>query len=73
MPTSAYLTRAKQLRLDRGLTMTAVSNATGVSRRTIRVFEEGQEIQAPSLARLSTFYGLSASSLLGPAVTDRAA
>ena len=62
------MTRAKQLRIDKGLTITAVSDATSVSRRAIRVLEGGQEIQAPSLARLSTFYGVKASELLMPAL-----
>lgn len=62
------MNRAKQIRLNRGLTLSDVARATKVARRTIRLLEDGQEVQAPSLARLSTFYGVSASSLLGPAV-----
>lgn len=61
------MNRAKQLRIDAGLTLTAVSKEAGVSRRAIRVLEDGTEIQAPSLARLSTFYGVKASDLLAPA------
>jgi transcriptional regulator with XRE-family HTH domain len=61
------MNRAKQLRLDRGLTISDVAQATKVGRRTIRVLEDGQEVQAPSLARLSTFYECSASELLAPA------
>jgi transcriptional regulator with XRE-family HTH domain len=61
--------RARQLRLDRGLTVVAVSEATGVNRKTIVRLEDGTgEAQAPTLKALGDFYGVPASSLTLDAV-----
>jgi transcriptional regulator with XRE-family HTH domain len=63
--------RARQIRLDRGLTLSAVSEATGVSRLAIRRVEDElrtSEPQAPTLKAIGDFYGVPASSLLLPAV-----
>jgi transcriptional regulator with XRE-family HTH domain len=66
--------RALQIRLDRGLTLSDVSTATGVSRRAIRALEdESSETQAPTLKSLADFYGVPASSLLRPAEFGQAA
>jgi transcriptional regulator with XRE-family HTH domain len=66
--------RARQLRLDRGLTVVAVAEATGVSRQTIARLEgECGDAYAPTLKALGDFYGVPASSLLLPAVEGQAA
>lgn len=62
------MTRARQIRIDRGMTLSAVSVATGVSRQTITRVEEGREAQAPTLKALGDFYGVAASTLVLPAV-----
>jgi transcriptional regulator with XRE-family HTH domain len=63
--------RARQLRLDKGLTLTAVAKETGVARLTIARVEDQStsdaSIQAPILKALGDFYGVPASSLLSPA------
>lgn len=57
--------RARQIRLDRGLTVQAVSEATGVARKTIaRLEDESGEAQAPTLKALGDFYGVPASTLM---------
>lgn len=59
------MNRARQLRLDRGLTVQAVSDATGVARKSIaRLEDTGEEGHATTLKTLGDFYGVSASSLL---------
>lgn len=66
------MNRAQQIRLDKGLTVTAVSEATGVSRLAItRVEDPTCNPTAPTLKTLGDFYGVPASTLLLPA--DRAA
>jgi len=64
------MNRARQIRLDRGLTVSVVSTATGVAPRTIARIEDPstQDVQAPSLKALADFYEVPASSLLMPAV-----
>lgn len=62
------MNRARQLRLDKGLTLSDVSSATGVSRRAIRTLEDSSsETQAPTLKTLGDFYGVAASTLPLPA------
>jgi len=70
------MNRAQQIRLDKGLTITAVSEATGVSRLAIRRVEDptcAVESQAPTLKALGDFYGVQPSSLRLPAVFEAAA
>lgn len=63
------MNRARQIRLDKGLTLSEVSSVTGVSRRAIRALEEGtSEPQAPTLKALGDLYDAPASSLLLPAI-----
>lgn len=60
--------RARQIRLDRGLTVAAVSEATGVARKTIaRLEDESGAVQAPTLKALGDFYGVPASTLMAEA------
>jgi transcriptional regulator with XRE-family HTH domain len=74
--------RAKQIRLDQGpspvssrggVAVTAKQAArapvslSGMSARTLKKIENGEDVNAASLARLSAFYGLKASELLAPA------
>ena len=64
-----HMNRARQIRLDRGLSAKDVSEATGVSRASIRRVEaHTTNIQAPTLKALADFYEVPASSLLLPAV-----
>jgi transcriptional regulator with XRE-family HTH domain len=62
--------RAKQLRVDRGLTLDALSDQTGVSYRTLKKIEDGAEVQAPALATLGRLYGVQPSTLHLPAQFD---
>jgi transcriptional regulator with XRE-family HTH domain len=61
------MNRAKQLRMDLGVTAKHVCEQARISRNTLRKLEAGNEIEAPSLARISTYYGVTASELLAPA------
>lgn len=66
--------RARQIRLDRGLTVQAVSEATGVARATIaRLEDEPTGVQAPTLKALGDFYGVAASTLLREVEPEEAA
>lgn len=59
------MNRARQIRLDKGLRLKDVSQATGVSRGAIIRLEAGTaDTQAPTLKALGDFYGVPASSLL---------
>lgn len=67
------MNRARQIRLDRGLTIAAVADATGVSRRAISRLEDAvADTQAPTLKALGDYYGVPASTLLLPAVEAEA-
>jgi transcriptional regulator with XRE-family HTH domain len=61
------MNRAKQIRLDQGAGLAETAQAAGMSARTLKKIESGEDVNAASLARLSTFYGLKASELLAPA------
>lgn len=63
------MTRARQIRLDKGLTLLAVAEATGLSLGAVRRAEDPTcEPQAPTLKALGDFYGVPASSLVLPAI-----
>jgi transcriptional regulator with XRE-family HTH domain len=62
--------RAKQLRVDRGLTLDALSDQTGVSYRTLKKIEDGTEVNAPALATLGRLFEVQPSSLYLPAQFD---
>jgi transcriptional regulator with XRE-family HTH domain len=59
--------RAKQLRLDQGAGIADTAQAAGMSARTLKKIENGEDVNAASLARLSAFYRVKASELLAPA------
>jgi transcriptional regulator with XRE-family HTH domain len=59
--------RAKQIRLDQGAGLADTAQAAGMSPRTLKKIENGEDVNAASLARLSAFYGMKASELLAPA------
>jgi transcriptional regulator with XRE-family HTH domain len=62
------MNRAKQLRIDNGLTQTQVAEMTGVAQRTVaRLEREEGGLRAPSLKAIADFYGVPASSLTLPA------
>lgn len=67
------MNRARQLRLDRGLTISEVSEGTGIHRGSIRKIETGDMEFAPTLKALGDFYGVPASTLLLPAVVEQTA
>ncbi len=69
------MNRAKQLRLDRGLTVSTVAGATGVAPRTIARVEDDatDDVKAPPLKALADYYGVPASSLLMAAIEHEAA
>lgn len=58
--------KIKELRLEKGLSQAAVAQAVGVSKRAIIFWEQGvNEPKASYIARLSTFFEVSADYLLG--------
>lgn len=60
--------RLRQLRLDRGLSISDLAAASGVSYRAIRRLEEtGEEGHTATLQSLATYLDVPASSLLMPA------
>jgi transcriptional regulator with XRE-family HTH domain len=61
------MNRAKQIRLDQGAGLADTAQAAGMSTRTLKKIENGEDVNAASLARLSVFYGMKASELLAPA------
>lgn len=67
------MNRALQMRLDRGLSRSEVVDSSGVTFKALRKVEEGQGSQAATLKTLGDFYGVSASSLLMPAIDEAAA
>lgn len=60
--------RLRQLRLDALLTVDDLAEKAGVSGKTIRRLEDGKGARMESLARLSTYFEVPASSLLVEAV-----
>lgn len=62
------MNRAKQLRLDSGTGLEATAEKAGISFRTLRKIEAGRDVQAASLVRLASVYGVRPSDLMGPAV-----
>lgn len=62
------MNRLRQLRLDRFLTIDALAEESGVPARTIRRLEAGNGARVETLARLSTYFQVPASSLLLPAL-----
>lgn len=61
------MNRAKQLRLDRGLSRIAAGQGAGVSGHAIRRLEDG-DVTARTLKAVGDFYGVQPTSLLLPAV-----
>jgi transcriptional regulator with XRE-family HTH domain len=59
--------RAKQIRLDQAAGLAETAKAAKLSTRTLRKIEAGEDVNAASLARLSTYYAVKASELLAPA------
>ena len=65
------MTRLEQVRLDKGLTVTALAEASGVKRQTIAALESGDVAgRADTLFALGTALGVRPSELLRPAVFD---
>jgi hypothetical protein len=64
------MNRAKQIRLDRNLSVVEVIEGAGIGSRTLKRIEAGEDVNAAPLARLSTFYRIKASELLAPAHFD---
>ena len=62
------MNRAKQLRLDAGHGVMEAAARAGISSRTLRKIEAGNEVQVDSLNRLASFYKVRPSDLLAPAV-----
>lgn len=62
------MNRAKQLRLDSSRGMTDTADLAGISLRTLRKIEAGEDVQVDSLTRLAAVYDVRPSDLLGPAV-----
>lgn len=62
------MNRAKQLRLDNGCGIVDTAELAGISTRTLRKIEAGDEVTAAALGRLAAFYKIPASELLTPAV-----
>lgn len=61
------MNRLKLLRFERGLTLEAVAEATGVGRQTLMRLERGDTTKpsAPTVKALADFYEVSVSELLG--------
>ena len=59
------MTRLEQLRVDALLTPEQLSELTGVHGGTIRRIESGKGAQIVTLAKLSTYFEVPASELLG--------
>lgn len=64
------MNRAKQIRLDRSMSVSQVIAGAGISSRTLKRVEDGEDVASAALARLANFYGVKPSSLLAPAVFD---
>lgn len=62
------MNRAKQLRLDAGCGVLDTADYAGISTRTLRKIEAGDEVTAAALGRLAAFYKIAPSELLAPAV-----
>lgn len=62
------MNRAKQIRLDRGLGVAEVIDGAGISAKTLKKIEAGDDVTAASLARLATFWQVKPSTLLMPAI-----
>lgn len=67
------MNRARQNRLNLGLTVSQVAELTDVSRQAIARVEEGKSIHPASLKALGDFFEVPASSLLMPAIDLEAA
>lgn len=67
------MNRAKQIRLDEGLGVAEVVDGAGISAKTLKKVEAGEDVNAASLARLATFYAVKPSSLLMPAIEEERA
>lgn len=65
------MNRAEQIRVDRGLTLVDVAEQTKLTRQTVRAVEDGNKAIASTLFKLGQFYGVPASTLLGPPVYDQ--
>jgi transcriptional regulator with XRE-family HTH domain len=57
------MNRALQLRIDRGLRVTEVCEKAGIGPKTLKKIEEGEPVNAGSLARLANYYEVPASTL----------
>lgn len=66
----ARVTRLEQLRLDALLTPEQLGEKTGVAGNTIRRLEAGKSARVSTLARLSTYFAVSASELLREVGSD---
>lgn len=58
------ITYAKRLRVNRGLSLSEVCEATGVSFLTLKSLEQGNEIGAKQLRAIGDFYGVEPAALL---------
>lgn len=59
------MTREQRIRFDKGLTVTAVAEGAGLSRKTVRRFESGAPVNAPVAKALADFYEITLDELLG--------
>ena len=64
------MNRAKQIRLDSGLGVMDTADGAGISAKTLKKIESGDEVNAASLARLATFWQVKPSTLLMPALPE---
>jgi transcriptional regulator with XRE-family HTH domain len=57
------MNRATQIRIDRGLKVIDVCKHAGIGPKTLKKIEEGEPVNAGSLARLANYYEVPASTL----------
>ena len=61
-----FIERLKELRVEKGLTQTELSKATGLSQSALALWENGQRIpNALAIIALAKYFGVSADYLLG--------
>lgn len=62
------MNRAKQLRLDSGGGALDTATRAGISTRTLKKIEAGDDVTAAALVRLAAHFNVAPSELLAPAV-----
>lgn len=59
------MNRNRLHRYERGLTADVVTQGAGISAKTLRSFENGEPVSAPTAKSLADFYGITVAELLG--------